>query len=71
MGIDYMAPYGAFLGSSAKNGYPKIVQRGDLLGRRGVESLKGRPPPPPLNARLISVKHRMCSDCPLATIEIF
>ena len=47
MGIDYMAPYGAFLGSSAKNGYPKIVQRGDLLGLRGVESLKGRPPPPP------------------------
>ena len=41
---------------SAKNGYCKIVQRGDPLGRQGVESLRKKastpPPPPPLNLPL-------------------
>ena len=38
-----------FLGSVTKYGYLKIVQRGDPLGREGVESLKGNLRPPPLN----------------------
>ena len=45
---------------SAKNGFLKKYQRGDPLGRQGVESLRGASapplnPPPPLNMTLIVV----------------
>ena len=48
----YIGAKGAFrktLGSVTKNGYLKILQRGDPLGLQRVKSLKkeGRPPPPP------------------------
>ena len=39
----YIGAQGAFrkfLGSMTKNGHLKIVQRGDPLGRKGVESLR-------------------------------
>ena len=35
------APLEKLNGQSAKNGYLKIVQRGDPLGRQEVESLRG------------------------------
>ena len=47
----YIGAKGAFrkiLGSIGQNGFLKKYQRGDPLGRQGVESLRGgRPPPPP------------------------
>ena len=46
---------GAFrkiLGSVGQKWIPKKYQRWDPLGRQGVESLKGRASPPPLNPPL-------------------
>ena len=40
--IGAIGAFRTFLGSITKNGYWKIVQRGDLLGRQGVEFLRGR-----------------------------
>ena len=42
--LEYSGAKGAsrkFSGSVTKCGYPRIVQRGDTLGRQGVESLRG------------------------------
>ena len=36
------APLEKFYGQPAKNGYLKIVQRGDPLGRQAIEFLRGR-----------------------------
>ena len=45
-----MTPLEKFSGPSAKNGYFKIVKRGDPLGRQVVESLRGGVRPSPKSA---------------------
>ena len=60
----YCGAQGAFRkinGRSAKNGFLKKYQRGDPLGRQGVESLRGGRlgrTPPPLNPPLMLVATR-------------
>ena len=39
------APLEKLRGSVSQNGYLKIVQKGDPLGRQGVKSLRSPPPP--------------------------
>ena len=69
--LEYNGAFRNFLGSVTKNGYLKMVQSGDPLGRQGVESLGGggggggggRPlSSPPLNPLLILLPERTASQ---------